>query len=561
MSISVLQKEQETESEDVGTAVPVHDETQREELLQANEALKQPIIDPQDSKHCHFIKMYRWLQETTEFKKFACWEDRVESHVLWLDGDLEMGKTELLQLACRGLSEPPAEGTSSSLVPKHVAWYFHDSNKSHHSNVLSVVNCLTRQVLESQPQMGEYLTAAHDKSHASGPDGLSGFYTMSLVLYSILRDPRFQPTYFITDVLHGSSAALFPPERMVYGRNHEDILSLIHTTIQVSDKVRWLVSFPNGQEKPDFVDTAPHLRLTLNCNTQAAREIVAHYVASRLAEIAKTKGSQENIQATVMGKMETSSAFEPLWFNTALDIVRLDETYWNAPAKLKQLMDDAPNEGALSSLYSMAQQKLDVLMESDREYCLKVLSVSALVYRPLLSTELKELVSLPSSVSLTVLIERFLSPFLRLCEDGVSGKQHVYFVHLSAKEFILHDLNSSKISKQHSELTKRCLNILVQRLRGDHPASSTTDDEQGDDPFNMYAALYWMPHISEVAEVHETDLVDLANRFMRNYRAQWLEVVASHRSLQDALRMMENMNLAFSDTVRVITLFSSLSLV
>lgn len=558
---SVSQNEQETQSKDVDTVVAIQQQTQSEEISQTIEAPKQSIIAKNDTMYCHFKKLYRWLRDTAEFREFACWESKLEGRVLWLDGDLDMGKTELLRLACHGLSEPEAEGTTSSLVPKYVVLYLFDDKNSHYSNLLSLLNCLICQVLESQPLMGKHHTNMHQDSHESAPRSSNGFYTLSLVLYSILRDSKFQPTYFITNIVRGSSATLHSPEKMVYDRDYEDLLSLIYTTVKVSDRVRWLVSLPTGQDKADLVDMAPHLRVTLNSNTEVGREVIAKYVVSSLAEIAKTKGSQESLQATVMEKMQASSSFEPLWFNAALDIVRLDETYWNAPVRFKQLMEEAPNKGALSSLYSMAQQRLDGLMESDRGYCLKMLSVSAIVYRPLSSTELIELVSLPSSVNLTILIERFLSPFLRIYDDGVSGKQKVCFVHQSAKSFILGKLESSEISKQHSELTKRCLDVLDQRLRKDRPASSTTDNDRGDVPFNMYAALYWMRHISEVAEVDETDSVDSANRFMREYLAQWLEVVASHGSLRDALGMIENMNLALSDAAKVMSSLHSLSLV
>ncbi|KAM0502199.1 hypothetical protein ACHAP8_003735 [Fusarium lateritium] len=512
ISKAVPQKKQDKEPESDDEEGPAGDRKQLDELLQAMEVPEQPAIN---DKYGYFTELYQWLQETEEFRKFTSWDSELKGRILRLDGDLVMGKTELLQLVCHGLTEPQEEGISDSPQPKYVVSYFYDSHKSRQDNMLSAINSLIGQVIRAQPSLGKQLMTVYDGLGAEGWDSLTGFYTSSMVLYSILRDVEFQPTYFIIHGIDGSSGSLLSSKQSVHEWGREDFLSLIYTTVQVSDKIRWLVSFHGGHNDPSVLDARFDLRITLSYNTAAARGIIAAYAASRLADIAKIKDSQD-LQAMVLRKMGTSLAFEPLWFNTALDMVKLSETYWNAPKNFEELMEATPKEEALSSLYRMALKRLDVLIESDMKYCREILSIAAIAYRPLLCIEIRELIGLPPSISLTVLVERFLSPFLKICTNEVSGE--------------------------------KCLNVLIRSLKRKEAASSSTEHET----FNVYAALYWMRHISEVPDIDEVAYsVKLASFFMREYRVQWLEVVASHGKLRDALNMIEGMNIKLSVSTKV----------
>ncbi|ESU08495.1 hypothetical protein FGSG_04587 [Fusarium graminearum PH-1] len=552
---AAIQKKQDTdpesdEEEGPGEG-PDEGSKQLDKLLQALEVTKQPIMNLRDDKHYHFIKLYQWLQKTAEFTKFCAWDDDPNGRVLLLDGGLDMSETELLQLVCHGLSEPQDEDTSGISQPKHVACYFYDNSKSYQNNVLSAIQSLICQVLRAQPFLGKYLITASYELYPDSSDVVSGFYALSMVFYSILRDVEIQPIYFIVHISDDSSNTLLPLEQSVSKWGHEDFLNLIYTTAQVSDKVRWLVSFQDKQKIPASLDVRLDLRITISCSMEVARDIFSVYVASRLADIAKIQESEE-LQAMVLHNMRNYPSLEPLWFNTALNMVKLSETYWNAPNKLEELMEMAPKEEALTSLYKMALERLDVLMKSDKDYCLEILLVAAIAYRPLLSTEMRELIELPSNIGLTVLIERFLSPFLELRHIGVSEKESVHFVHQSAQTFILSIISStgpveSALSTEHSKASTRCLNVLIKNLGERAHALSPGENHS----FNVYAALYWMRHILEGDDLNTVvDSVELANRFMRENRAEWLEVIASHRKLRDALSMIENMNHALSRSVK-----------
>ncbi|KAF2678075.1 WD40 repeat-like protein [Lentithecium fluviatile CBS 122367] len=225
-----------------------------------------------------------------------------------------------------------------------------------------------------------------------------------------------------------------------------------------------------------------------------------------------------------------------LWLNMALDIVTASPTPWNAPDIMEELKTKAPD---IDTMYSERRKNMAKFREKDRDYCTRALSAVATAYRPLLDRELEAILNLPPEVDLTTLIEGILSPFLKLYKDKGSKSRRVYFVHLSAKDFIRRGLNAPGMRVEHSIMTIRCLDIMRETFQG---ASSALPVD--------YAAIFWIKHLSELNGDDEGGAISKAINFLRKDSVRWLEVLDSWNLLSEALAMIAKLDLAPTEQAR-----------
>ncbi|QPC72349.1 hypothetical protein HYE68_003101 [Fusarium pseudograminearum] len=522
------------------------DSTQLEDLFKSWNVAKQAYCDSDPSEGCTSIDLCHWLQTTPEFKEFVSWGTDPRGRILWLDEDLGTGKTELTRVVCKTLSESHQGDVTGLETVKNLAWFFCDSSKSQRVNAVSMMKSLIFHVVEQQPFLSK------PDIGQKRFDGPNDFYALSMVFYSLLRDEKFQPTYFVinassgfvasdrTDLVtlptfeHQETATQWPNE---WGLN--DILSMMTITAKDSDKIRWLVSFNSSQHiGSGFASGCSYFRIPITEDMEVVREILATHSASSVSSIAKTEQDYDLIRKEMYERMSRSSNFNLLWINTALNITRADPAYWNAPEIFQGLMDTAPN---IDALYEKAQGDLDKLRTCDSYFCLRVLDTVAVASRPLLSSELQGIVDLPEKIVM-VLIQRFLPLFLRVCKDEVSGGRSVHFVHPSAKDFVRRSLESSSISNQHAFVADRCLSILIDSFNKEQIGSDTEESPQQDRVTNEYATLFWILHFFQMNEDKRVGTIMLADHLVQEYRTQWLETIASYGKLQEVLVVIESVN-------------------
>ncbi|KAG8418891.1 hypothetical protein J3459_011947 [Metarhizium acridum] len=163
---------------------------------------------------------------------------------------------------------------------------------------------------------------------------------MSLVLYNLIQDPELPRTYFVIDAIERLSGDIdvnltAPPSYTDTGKpgsmevtpNEQalrDILVLISTTIQLSDKVRWMLSLDTESCDATLaaVDKSMQLHLTINSATPHVRKIALEHAASKVAATADSVSYSGTLREAVVQKLQEVPSGNFLWLDMALDVVK-----------------------------------------------------------------------------------------------------------------------------------------------------------------------------------------------------------------------------------------------
>lgn len=488
-------------------------------------------IDKSHTLEC----IYEWACKTEEFKKLLDWGTESSCRILWVNGDPGTGKSMLLTAAVKKLSQHKDNSRDVN-----VAYFIGNNGKE---NEVSVIQCFIYQILNNHPHLADHLRVKFKMTGRENFNGLGDFYAMSTVLYSLIQDKDFPRTYFVIDTFdqfasdRGCNSSSFlsdegRPKRHLNRQAPNDLLRLIHTSTELSDRVKWLISVDQTECWANLVSTGESIQLHLNMSSDSlgVGKIVPSYAVSKVTDVADKAQYSHNLRIALAEKLEDISPSNFMWVDMALDYVTMKSftTPWNAPKVLDDLKEKAPDVG---SLYRFSMQAIDELDTTDRSYCRKVLLTAAVAYRPLLISELVDIIDLPPVVDPVIIVHKILSPFLRI------SKNMILFRHLSAKNFVRETMKP-EVSEEHSNIVKRCIEVLLSRFKHTRPIYSKAPEVGS----NLdYATIFWMKHLSEVVLYDKRQLA-LADPLLNGYLIQWLGVLDSRGLLQEALDMMATLD-------------------
>ncbi|KAK3943773.1 hypothetical protein QBC46DRAFT_376209 [Diplogelasinospora grovesii] len=197
------------------------------------------VVDPQHdmerietSKDALLDDAYRWILRTPEYAAFTNWDDSGPDgkprRLLWIKGHASTGKTMLMIGIIRQLSQQPA-----TLAPG-LSFFFCQGTNTTLSNATAVLRSLIWVLLLQQPCLISHLLQKYKESGANLLTDENAFYAMFEVFRSMLRDPRLSAMYFAVDAL----------DECAQGRS--DLIQLISTSLTLTQKVKWLLSFGNA---------------------------------------------------------------------------------------------------------------------------------------------------------------------------------------------------------------------------------------------------------------------------------------------------------------------------
>ncbi len=401
-----------------------------------------PYLQSDKGQTLNFI--YEWAQKTPEYRNFHDWSNESNCRVLWVRGDLGTGKTMLLHGAVPKLLG--SDEDQHTLRPSKVAYHFTDTAKFQQGNALSVVKTLISHILKYQPTLSHHLSSKFHVTGRENLDSASDFYAMSTIFYSLIQDPNFCRTYFVLDAIEqfafdkegSTDPPVFTDQRSPQDHFDEqglsDLLSFISTSVKLSDKTKWLLSLDSNRcdARLESLGKEMQLDLIIDSNSKAIRKIVQQYAVSKIAEVATEADYSAAVHQALADKLEEISPDNFMWLDIALDLVVLtaSATPWNAPEILEEL------KGTMNvrSLYIFSEKARTKLRKRDQYYCSRILSVAAVTYRPLLISELVDIVDLPIERNPVIMVDKMLFPFLMISED------RLYFRHQSSRDFIWQEM-------------------------------------------------------------------------------------------------------------------------
>ncbi|KAI0169135.1 hypothetical protein GGR52DRAFT_509172 [Hypoxylon sp. FL1284] len=516
------------------TGSSVEDDTQ-ELLVRFSRDPASPFAeqDPrsQTDKSNALKQIYEWACGTEEFKRLLDWDTGSSCRVLWINGDPGAGKTMLLTAAVQKLPDSTRGGSN-------VAFFFGSTGRE---NELSVIKGLISRILTDQPYLVHHLRDKVKRTGREDFDSLSDFYAVSTIFYSLIQDDQFSQTYFIIDAVDQfavdeDSSMNSPlltveegPKKTPSQRALNDLLNLISISSELSNKVKWLLSLDRARCDVTTVQVGEgkQLRLNMSSGSHAVRKIAQKFAASKVEDVAIKEKYGVILREALVSKLQEVSPGNFMWVDMALDYVtvKASSTPWNAPKILGELKESAPD---VESLYGEGMDIIEELEGLDQDYCMSILSTAAVAYRPLLVSELVEIINLPRMVDPVTIVDKVLSPFLRISADKV------VFRHLSARDFIRRKLKEEGVSTEHSKMVKRCLKVLLGAINHTRLVHS---GESGANSGINYVTIFWIKHLSEVV-INDREALVSAKPLLDTYLIRWLRILDSQNLLQGALGMM-----------------------
>jgi hypothetical protein len=485
------------------------------------------VVDPrvdmkkiEDKKDKLLDDAYKWILGTEEYAALTNWSDDepglLPCRLLWIKGQAGTGKTMLLIGIIRELSRP-------SMLAPNVSHFFCQGTEPTLNNVTATLRSLVWMLLVQQPHL---VTHLREKYKISGPalfTDRNAFYDLSETFQSMVKDPRLSPVYLAVD-------ALDECDQTVPGL--DKLIELISDSLDLSNKVRWLVS---SRPEVDVVTKLknPGISRIVRLDDKSLKVPVEAYIKHKLPGLKGNPGYDEKTLEDVSNKIRGRAGNTFLWVWHVFQVLG-SEKGWNAA----DAIDKIPTE--LSKVYDHMMTRIELGTGGDLEHCKSVLVVATLAYRPLSFSELEVLAELPPGSPQTIVEE--CGSFL------TANEETVYLIHQSAKEYLdknHHRLQPGGVAQGHADITRRSVaamstlktDIYDRRLYG---FQSKDIKPPNPDPLApmRYCCVFWLDHLRNAingSPENGKEIYDLGFKFLKVHFLHWLESLSLLRRLSDGI--------------------------
>lgn len=501
------------------------------------------VLDPQDDmdliqtvqKEDLFDNAHKWIFDTIEYKAFTNWSTNEpvnpRSRLLWVKGVAGSGKTMLLVGIIRQIS-----GEYAVLSPNVSHFFCQGTTDKAHRNATDILKCLVWMLLIQQPHLISYLRTEHRQKGRPLFSDERAFVAVSRAFIRMLKDPRLSATYFIVDALDECDQGL------------ADLLKLISTSLELTDKVKWLVS-----SRPEVnvlarledldaknLDTVGNL---MELDAQSLEGPVNIYIDYKLSILKKKDGYDETTLAEVSNLVRQQANNTFLW--VALVFKELDSVEgWDAI----QVVEKIPS--GLSELYDHMMTRIEHGNEQNRQRCKNVLGATFLAYRPLSLTELTILAGLSPEMTRTVVGK--CGSFLIITMETVS------LIHKSAKDYL--DTNyTSKLQKGgvvqgHIDIYRRSIAAMSKLRKNIYSLPGFGIKRKYITPLDpdplaslQYSCQFWVDHLCDANGQNLDFKKELEDdgavlKFFNDYFLRWLESLSLLGKLSDSVRSIRKLS-------------------
>lgn len=490
---------------------------------------------------------YQWILDHEDFRR---WRDDKNSRLLWIRGDAGKGKTMLLcgivdellktsqgidaqghQLSgmVHRLSRRFKKLSLSPALPEMPCFFFCQATNNRLNHSTAVLRGLVYLLLLQQPSLIRHIQQRYDHAGRRLYEGPESFYTLSQALSSMLQDRRAKGCYMVIDALDECETGL------------SQLLDfVVHNASSTSSDIKWIVSSRNRhdiEQRLGADNSRKMLSLELNAqHVDRAINVYIKYKVSQLVSLKDDKQLQDQVRATMHRKAEGTF----LW--VALVAKELEKVQtWDVLEIIEQM------PAGLVPLYERMMGSIQRLSPANREYCRRVISTAAIVYRPLRLCELGLLACLPVDISSRpgsiAKAVAMCGSFLTIRDDSV------YLIHQSVKDYLAEEgassIFTSGIAATHQTIFSRSLQVMTDVLQRDmyalrqpgYPIDKV--EPPNPDPLETvrYACVYWIDHLRDCdpSSNAATDLRDDGSvaKFLTSKYLYWLEALSLIRSLSE----------------------------
>ncbi|GKT48338.1 vegetative incompatibility protein HET-E-1 [Colletotrichum spaethianum] len=479
----------------------------------------------QDTKGGLLRDSYSWILDHPDFQ---LWRKEAQSRLLWIRGDPGKGKTMLVCGIIDELEKDPANKLS---------YFFCQATERSLDNATAVLRGLIYSLAAQYPRLISYVRDEHDSGGKQRFEGLNAWEVMSKVLETMLLDPILDGVLLIIDALDEC------------GVDRPKLLNFI-ARVSSSSRANWIVSSRNWPDIEETLDsTTQKVAIRLELNEKSVSGAVHTYIQYKVDKLAALKSYDDVTRNTVQNYLIDNSNGTFLWVALVCQELASDKVRkWHTLNVIKKFPP------GLESLYG---RMIDHISDSnDADLCKEILATVSVIYRPVTLQELMCIMQSPTQFDNDL---QFLEEIVRSCGSFLTLREGtVYFVHQSAKDFLLDEANKAfnqilpfGIAQQHHTIFLRSLEELSRKLRRDIyglcvPGVDIEDVSPPDpDPLAplKYSCIHWVDHLKDSNSVEATICGDMqiTHTFLKYKYLYWLEALSLLRSMSQAVLAVQKL--------------------
>ncbi|KAH8750220.1 hypothetical protein F5883DRAFT_580182 [Diaporthe sp. PMI_573] len=211
--------------------------------------------------------------------------------------------------------------------------------------------------------------------------------------------------------------------------NLPQLLELVAQASSTSSQVEWVVSSRNLPHiEKQLAAIAQQSRLSLKLNAKSVTTAVNIYIRDKVLQLSRQKQYNSTMETAVQDYLSSNANRTFLWVALVCQALADPKVRnWHTLTKLRSFPP------RLDSLYTQMMEQIG--HSEDTDFCKQILAVTSIVRRPISLQELTTLVEMPDNFPDD---PESLEELIGLCGSLLTLRdQTVYFVHQSAKDFLL----------------------------------------------------------------------------------------------------------------------------
>ena len=460
---------------------------------------------------------YRWVLQNATFQQ---WKEDENNRLLWVRGDPGKGKTMLL---CGIIDELHRSLRHTAFL----AYFFCQATDSRINSATAVLRGLLYMLVTQQPMLVSHVRKRYDYAGKILFEDANAWIALTEIFDGVLQDPRLKPTYLVLDGLDECVTDM------------PKLLDFVVKQSSASSRVKWIVSSRNWPDIEEQLEQAGYkVNLSLELNTESISTSVSLFIQHRVSQLAQQKKYDEKTRDMVVEHLMSNANDTYLWVALVCQVLQ-------ATARRNVLKKLASFPPGLNALYEQMMQQIS--KTDDASLCNQVLASLVLLYRPV---TLRELVALVEQLEDTTDISE-LQEIVSSCGSFLTLRnQTVYFVHQSAKDFLLikaaEELFPNGKDPIHQAVLTRSIDAMYGTLRRDMYGLKdlgyiARGEIEAPDPdplaTSRYSCFHWVDHLYDLSltssEACAEYLQDrgVVDNFLQKRFLYWLEALSLCRGM------------------------------
>lgn len=425
------------------------------------------------------VDLWNWVFADVTFKQ---WQNETDNGILWIRGGPGRGKTMML---CRIINELQRGQTGK------VAYFFCQASNDALSSSAAVLRGLV-YMLATEHKVVQDLV--EEKYKAAGKQlfmDYNAWYALRDIFHEVLDQSDMRPMVIIIDALDECTEGLL------------QLLDTIISTSTTASHVKWVISSrhtPAIQGRFEGATQSSVLRIDLGLSSE--NDSFSTLLQTKVDALASSRSYDKETKLAVSLHFERNADENLLWISIAcqaleaLELGNVIKAVHQFPRGLDQLYSHL--------LDQITRPSDDETRHQDSSKCRQILTVAAVVTRPISIAELSCLISTEKHDT---------ARYVKICNVFLTVREEtIYFVHQSGKDFLLSSAASAAplsidIRGAHEQIFRRSLEVMQTELKREIYKTERPDRSIDEitrpqiDPLAplTYTCLHWIDHLAFLA--------------------------------------------------------------